>query len=232
MSNLDIIGILAKVGYIYVPFLFALCFHEFSHAWMSKRLGDNTAEMMGRLTLNPMAHMVLIGTVILPLSCIVFEPKIAAAAPPLFFGWAKPVPYNPRNLKNLKRDEFWIASAGPLSNVLLAMVASMIWGLLAGLELIPRNTGILDYAFRSFIIINLFLAVFNMIPIHPLDGGKVLARFISHKANQWLLENQQMLSIVLMALVFTGSLRVLAIPVIFIYQHLIGLANLVSMLVT
>src|SRR4051794_8394875 len=91
----------------FVPFLFALCFHEFAHGWVAKMRGDRTAEIMGRLTLNPLAHADMIGTVILPLA------SILTGIP--FFGWAKPVPVDERNLKNPRIDMFWIAFAGPLS---------------------------------------------------------------------------------------------------------------------
>ncbi len=116
---MDIVAIGGKLGLFFVPFLFALCFHEFAHGLVAKWRGDNTAERMGRLTLNPMAHADILGTFILPISSIVF-------GIPLFFGWAKPVPVDPRNLKNVRTDMFWIALAGPASNVLLAIVSAAI----------------------------------------------------------------------------------------------------------
>src|SRR6185436_15011255 len=112
---MDILEISVRVAIIYIPFLFALCFHEFAHGWVAKMRGDNTAEQLGRLTLNPIAHADLIGTFILPVSAIVF-------GIPIFFGWAKPVPVNIRNLKNIRTDMFWIALAGPASNIFLAVV--------------------------------------------------------------------------------------------------------------
>ena len=107
----------------FIPFLFALCFHEYAHGWVAKLRGDRTAEIMGRLTLNPLAHADMIGTVILPLVSIV------SGIP--FFGWAKPVPVDARNLKNPKVDMFWIAAAGPLSNLLLALIGALGLGLFA-----------------------------------------------------------------------------------------------------
>ena len=96
---MDIVEIGGKLAIFFVPFLFALCFHEFAHGLVAKWRGDNTAEQMGRLTLNPMAHADIVGTFILPISAIVF-------GIPLFFGWAKPVPVNTRNLKNIRTDMF------------------------------------------------------------------------------------------------------------------------------
>ena len=114
---MDIVDIGGKLALFYVPFLFALCFHEFAHGQVAKWRGDNTAERLGRLTMNPLAHMDLIGTFLLPVGAIVF-------GIPIFFGWAKPVPVDSRNLKNVRSDMFWIALAGPLSNVLLAIIAT------------------------------------------------------------------------------------------------------------
>ncbi|MBC7372008.1 MAG: site-2 protease family protein, partial [Bdellovibrionaceae bacterium] len=102
---MDMMEIGAKIGVYYIPFLFALCFHEYAHGFVAKMLGDNTAEMLGRLTLHPVVHMDMLGTVALPLMAIVFNS-------PIFFGWAKPVPVNARNLKNPKKDMFWVALAG------------------------------------------------------------------------------------------------------------------------
>src|SRR4051794_23511378 len=106
----DPFELLYKVAVLYVPFLFALTFHEYAHGWMAFKRGDNTALQMGRLTMNPIAHIDMIGTVILPLVSV-------WTGIPIFFGWAKPVPFNPRNLANPKLDTFWIALAGPLSNI-------------------------------------------------------------------------------------------------------------------
>src|SRR5580658_5489953 len=106
--------IILRVVTGFIPFLFALCVHEYAHGFVANKLGDPTAKMMGRLTLNPMAHADPIGTVVLPVMAILF------GAP--FFGWAKPVPVNSRNLKHEKRDMCWIAAAGPGSNVIMAFI--------------------------------------------------------------------------------------------------------------
>lgn len=202
-----------RIGTYFIPFLFALCFHEYSHGLMARWKGDRTAEMMGRLTMNPLAHMDFLGTLVLPLLSIVF-------ASPIFFGWAKPVPIDYRNLKNLRADLFWIALAGPLSNVFLAVVGAVLMGLsarfLASSTYIRAILTILDV----FIATNLFLAVFNILPVHPLDGGKVIARFLPAKWNLFLEQNESMTSIVLMFLIFSGALRFLAIPVFWAHQQL------------
>src|SRR5687768_7506099 len=118
---MDFLDMGYKLATQFVPLLFALCFHEFAHGWVAKKRGDNTADMLGRLTLNPMAHADPIGTFLLPISAILFQS-------PILFGWAKPVPVNERNLKKPLSDMFWIALAGPLSNIFLAVVSALVLG--------------------------------------------------------------------------------------------------------
>lgn len=216
--NLDILEIGSRAALYFVPFLFALCFHEYAHGWVAKLRGDNTAEMMGRLTMNPLVHMDFIGTFLLPMLAIMFPGGI-------FFGWAKPVPVNERNLKNPRTDMFWIALAGPMSNILLALVATFfMW--------IMKQEFVTALYFRSivqfldiFVGINLFLAFFNLIPLHPLDGGKVLARFLPASVNYKLEQNQHVTSMILLALVMMGAMRFLAFPVE-IFHHALRLVAL------
>ncbi len=214
---MDPIEIGAKIGIYFIPFLFALCFHEFAHGWVARRRGDNTAEMMGRLSLNPLVHMDLVGTFILPLMSIILST-------PIFFGWAKPVPVNSRNLKNPRVDMFWIALAGPASNIFLACVGALLIAVIAKFFLSFAFASALIEILKVFIITNLFLAFFNLIPLHPLDGGKIMARFLSPQLNYKLEQNEHVTSMILMALVLTGVLRFLSIPVFWSANHLIGIA--------
>lgn len=214
---MDIAEIGAKIGIYFIPFLFALCFHEYAHGWVARLRGDNTAEQMGRLSMNPLVHMDMIGTFILPLVSIVL-------ATPIFFGWAKPVPVNSRNLKNPRVDMFWIALAGPLSNILLAVIAAFLIGFVAKFFSAGIYAKPMLEILKAFLMTNLFLAFFNMIPLHPLDGGKVLARFLPAQLNYKLEQNEQLTSMILMGLVLTGALRILAIPVFWSAQSLLTLA--------
>jgi len=140
--------------------MFALSFHEFAHAWMASKCGDNTAARMGRLTLNPMAHLDIMGSMM-----ILF----------VGFGWAKPVPVDGRNLRNPRTDMMKVAAAGPLSNLLLAMVAGMLFRLLSGAGLLSEAIYLLIIYFTQ---INIALAVFNLIPVAPLDGSQIFSGYL------------------------------------------------------
>ena len=140
--------------------VFSLSFHEFAHAWMAYRLGDNTAAHLGRLTLNPMSHLDPIGSLALLL---------------MGFGWAKPVPVDSRYLGNPKQDMVKVAAAGPISNIILAVVAALVLRLLFSTDLLTDNI-------KTFLIIfmqiNITLAVFNLLPVSPLDGSQILTPFL------------------------------------------------------
>lgn len=140
------------------PILLALTFHEFAHAWTANKLGDPTAKQEGRLTLNPIVHLDPVGTIMLFL---------------VQFGWAKPVPVDPRYLQNPTRDMMWIALAGPASNMVLAFICGLV---LQNVGFAPTG-GMMEVA-RQMLLwglrINLILAAFNLIPLHPLDGSRIL----------------------------------------------------------
>jgi Zn-dependent protease len=202
---------LVRAVVFFVPFLFALCFHEYAHGWVARRRGDNTALMMGRLTMNPLVHMDLVGTLILPLIAIL-NPGLG-----IFFGWAKPVPVNERNLRNPRVDMFWIALAGPASNLLLATVSAVLLFLSAKFLVTTPYFSALREFITTFIYINLFLAVFNAIPLHPLDGGKILARFLPPSVNDKLEQNEHISGLILLGLILLGFTAVLVIPVKMLY---------------
>lgn len=215
---MDLLELGAKIGVYYIPFLFALCFHEFAHGWMAKRRGDNTAESLGRLTMNPVAHMDPIGTFLLPMIGLIF-PNL-----PFIFGWAKPVPFNPRNLKNPRVDSFWIALAGPMSNMLLAVVGAFLIGTIARyMSQMGFAKGLVEIL-SSFVGVNLMLAFFNLIPLHPLDGGKVVARFLPRSLNYKLEQNEHVTGMILLVLIMIGALKILIIPVSMTYEFLMNLA--------
>jgi len=155
--------------------LFAITVHEASHAWAAMKMGDPTASAMGRVSLNPLAHIDPFGTIILPLILI-----FVLHAPA--FGWAKPVMINPRNLRHPRRDNLWISLAGPAANMAAATVSLVV---LIVLNHLPRNSSPLEalsLIFYYLVMINVFLAIFNLIPVPPLDGSGILAGLLTDEA--------------------------------------------------
>lgn len=154
--------------FLIAAFLIAITVHEASHAFMADKLGDPTARIARRLTLNPLAHLDLYGTFLIPLFLIV-------VGSPFVFGWAKPVPVDPYNLKNPKKDSALISLAGPLSNMILATFAAIL------LRFLPSSEFLI-----MLVQYNVVLAVFNLIPIHPLDGGKILVGILPNNKSSEL----------------------------------------------
>jgi Zn-dependent protease len=165
-----------------VVLLFAICVHESAHAWMANRLGDPTAKMLGRVSLNPIVHIDLFGTIIMPLVLIVLH------FPP--FGWAKPTPVDPRNFKHPVRDDILTAVAGPVSNFLTAFISILVLvfivhGAKAGIAQTFHGADISSpilMLFYQAMYINVVLGVFNLIPLPPLDGSHVIRHFLSYNA--------------------------------------------------
>ncbi len=220
MGEMNLVEIGYQVGMQFVPFLFALCFHEFAHGLVAKFKGDNTAERLGRLNLNPASHGDPMGTWILPLAGILFHSGF-------MFGWAKPVPVDSRNLKRPLQDMFWIALAGPVSNLILAFVSTFIIAILVTHGPAGSTGQALTTLLVNFIFINITLAVFNLIPIHPLDGGKVIAPFLPIRWNMWLDHHQTQLSMLLFLLILSVG-WVLAVPVGFIGHNLLDFAQFLA----
>jgi Zn-dependent protease len=185
-----------------VVLILSLSFHEAAHAWSADKLGDPTARLLGRLTLNPLAHIDWVGTV--------FFPLIAAISNLPLIGWAKPVPVNPLNLRHPRRGFAMVAAAGPLSNLLLAFLALIPLSLLSTGEV--TGSMLLDFL-RGFIHLNVFLAVFNLIPVPPLDGGNILAGVVPESAARILDQLRPFGIFVLYALLLSGVLVWIAAPV-------------------
>lgn len=183
----------------FVSLIIAIAFHEFSHAFMADRLGDPTPSLQGRLTLNPLAHIDPLGLVLL----LFFR-----------FGWGKPVQFDPFNLRNPRRDAALISLAGPVSNLILASVASIIMRILINVPFSAEtSTGVaiilnLVLSFLvSLISMNVILCVFNLLPIHPLDGFKIVGGLLSREqARQWYeLEKYGMLFLIILLLPLAGG---------------------------
>lgn len=158
--------------FIYIIIVLSAVFHEYAHGWAAYQLGDSTAKDAGRLTLNPLVHLDPIGTVILPLFLLFTSG--------MFLGWAKPVPYNPYNFRDLKYGTLKVAAAGPGANFLIALVLGLILRLF--LPVISSYSMALPFYLGFIIYVNIFLALFNLLPFPPLDGSKIFADLFP---NQW-----------------------------------------------
>jgi Zn-dependent protease len=192
----------------FVVFVLSLSFHEAAHAWTADRLGDPTARMLGRLTLNPLVHIDWIGTVVFPLVGML-------SGVPLI-GWAKPVPVNIHALRRPREDFAIVALAGPVSNLLLAGLGALLYRSVALTTMNAEPSlglAITAAALQFIVLINCLLAVFNMIPVPPLDGGNVLMGLVPARAAATIGWLRPYGVLILYALVFTGGLAVLMRPV-------------------
>ena len=180
-----------------VPLLYSVIFHELAHGWVAYRLGDSTAKSLGRLSLNPVKHLDPIGTFML----FIFG-----------FGWAKPVPVNFNNLRDRRKGLIFVSSAGVIANMILAFLALFLYRLLS-----PSPSGILSTLLYFFAQINIILAAFNLIPIPPLDGSKILMGFTSERFQYYLLRIEPFGIIIIIGLLYIGALN----PVIAFFRWII-----------
>ncbi|MDP3729629.1 MAG: site-2 protease family protein [bacterium] len=157
-----------------IVLIFSVMVHEVSHGAVAYKLGDDTAKVLGRLNLNPLKHIDFMGSIFLPLFLILVQS-------PVLFGWAKPVPYNPHNLKNPKKGAALIGAAGPLSNLALALIFGLLIRLTGGIFGTTDTSVAVILFFNIIVFINILLAIFNLVPIPPLDGSKLLFALLPHR---------------------------------------------------
>ena len=191
MSHLP--QLLFAISYQALPLLFAMVLHEYAHGWVANQCGDSTAKMRGRLTLNPLAHVDPLGTIIVPLLCLMLPGTF-------LLGWAKPVPIDPRNMGRPRRDMALVAAAGPGMNFLLAVGSGVLLSVLLSMDpsllatdarqsapdedRSPAALMLLPLAVMAFysVKVNVFLGIFNLMPIPPLDGGRIMVSMLPPKA--------------------------------------------------
>lgn len=200
-----------------VPVVLAITLHEAAHGYIAKLFGDRTAEMLGRVTLNPVKHVDPIGTILVP-GILLLTAKLAGGVP-FIFGWAKPVPVNAENLRHPRRDMIWVAIAGPGSN----FVQALLWAVLlvvAAAGGAVASAGLTEMA-RIGVNVNLVLMALNILPIPPLDGGRVLAGLMPPRAAYALSRVEPYGLFVILGLILTGLLDNLMRPLIVGAQRLI-----------
>ena len=189
----DLPQLLLAISYQALPLLFAMVLHEYAHGWVADRCGDSTAKTQGRLTLNPMAHIDPFGTIIVPLLCLMLPGGF-------LLGWAKPVPIDPRNMGRPRRDMALVAAAGPGMNLLLAVASGVLLSVLWSMDpsLLTRDASpapdeersstaaliLLPLAVMAFysVKVNVFLGIFNLLPVPPLDGGRIMVSLLPPRA--------------------------------------------------
>jgi Zn-dependent protease len=204
--------IIQKLSAYVLPVIFAITVHEAAHGYTARYFGDMTAHYLGRITLNPLKHIDAMGTVLLP--AVLFM-----VSSPFLFGWAKPVPVNFSNLRNPKRNMLWVALAGPASNLVMAIFWTI---LLVRINLFPTQAELfLRVMSLAGIQINIVLMVLNLLPLPPLDGGRVAVSLLPHPWSNKLASIEQYGFFILIFLLFSGLLSGILTPLINISTSII-----------
>jgi Zn-dependent protease len=203
------LSIVQQIAILFIPVLLGITIHEAAHAWVASKLGDTTAKKLGRLSFNPIKHIDLIGTIIVPILILI------SSGFSFIFGWAKPVPINSSQLKNPRRDTALITAAGPISNLLMAFLWTLIFKIVMLWDPKYSITALfLILVAKAGITINLLLAFLNLIPIPPLDGSRICASLLPPRQAYYYQKIEPLGFIILLALAFTGVLGWILSPLL------------------
>ena len=197
-----------------LPVIFAITLHEAAHGYAARHFGDNTAWQMGRISLNPLRHVDLVGTILVPALILLLS------AGGLLFGWAKPVPVNFGNLRRPKQDMLWVAAAGPAANLVMALAWALVLKLTIGGPEIGYSEALKEMA-RVGIGINGVLMVLNLLPLPPLDGGRIVVSLLPHRAAWQFSQLERWGFPILLALLFFGVLDTILRPLLWVFNTLI-----------
>ncbi|WP_299871287.1 site-2 protease family protein [uncultured Cocleimonas sp.] len=211
--NID--NIIYNIAVWSLPVLFAITIHEVAHGWVASKLGDQTAKMLGRLTLNPFKHIDPIGTVVVPLAMVLLQTGFV-------FGWAKPVPVNMRNLNSPRKDMAIVAAAGPISNLIMAVFWVFVFKLGSSVITDPNIAKGIMAMGQAGIMINLILFVFNLLPIPPLDGSKVLSAIVPPSVSAMMDKIEPYGLFIVIGLLYFGVLNAIISPVLDFFLKTIG----------
>ncbi len=212
---MDQFNLIQKIIIWALPVIFAITVHEVAHGWVAMKLGDRTAQMMGRLTLNPIKHIDPIGTILIP--------GLLLMMGGFMFGWAKPVPVTFQNLNHPKKDMAWVAIAGPAANFIMAI----IWALVAKLGLTILSSGIamgepMLYMGVAGVLINTMLMVLNLLPLPPLDGGRILVSWLPGPLAWQVSRIEPYGFFILVGLIYFGILSMILWPFIELFLNLLA----------
>lgn len=217
MGDIFTAELLSHMIIFIVVLLLAVSAHEAAHAWVSHKFGDDTAYMLGRVTLNPVKHTDIIGTLLIPIAAFVFGAIGGALGTIPLIGWGKPTPVNPRNWSNYKVANFWVSVAGVIANMILVIVGVVLAKVMmtqgiAPIDFFSASTNPLVIFIGNLMLLNLSLAVFNLLPIPPLDGGKILSSFLPEGASPVLEMIEQFGFVILLIFIYMGLFRLIITP--------------------